>query len=207
MRFLAAISGFGAFEKVLENPSGALARRLAEQAPDGWDVRARELPVSFRRGPTAFDELLAGMDRAPDLLFAMGVHKKPGFRIERIARGAPVGKPGRSDNDGDAVDDLAAEPGDFASDLPVERFAEQLGERLGVEAFVSEDAGGYVCERVYHRVLSRAAERTIPGLFLHVPPLKFTDLEGQERALRELFALLREELSLRARARGESRPS
>ena len=83
MRFLAAISGFGAFEKVLENPSGTLARRLAEQAPDGWDVRARELPVSFRRGPTAFDELLAGMDRAPDLLFAMGVHKKPGFRIER----------------------------------------------------------------------------------------------------------------------------
>jgi pyrrolidone-carboxylate peptidase len=36
---------------------------------------------------------------------------------------------------------------------------------------LSDDAGGYVCERVYREILALGEQLGVPALFLHVPPL------------------------------------
>lgn len=198
MALLAAVTGFGAFERVSANPSAPLARGLERRPPPGWRVVGRELPVSFARGPAELDLFLAGLEPAPDLLLALGVHKRPGFRLELCARGAPVTARARRDADGCSSRSAAPEPGDYRSSLPVADLAQALAARTGERAWCSEDAGGYVCERVYHRLLWRAHERALPALFVHVPPLRHAVLERQERVVHELFALLALHLGARA---------
>ena len=62
----------GSFERVFANPSEALARGLEARPPSGWRVVARELPVSYERGPAELDRFLEELDRVPDLLLAQG---------------------------------------------------------------------------------------------------------------------------------------
>ena len=76
------VTGFGAFERVDENPSGALARAL-----DGEDgVVGVELPVTFRGCAEALDAALARLDGPPEAILCTGVHPEPTFRLERRAR-------------------------------------------------------------------------------------------------------------------------
>lgn len=187
----ALVTGFGPFEAVRENPSGALARRLAAEPPAGWRIAAEELPVSFERAPAALDRLLAGLAAPPELLLGLGVHREEGYRLERRARGRPPAVT-RPDVDGRSNFEVPAGEGTLASPLPLEALVETLAAE-GLR--VSEDAGGYVCERVYHRLLVHAGERGVPALFVHVPPLERAALAEQERTLRALFAALAARLS------------
>src|SRR5262245_26864766 len=85
---LVFVSGFGPFETVGLNPSGEIALALAASPPAGTGVRAVVLPVSFARAPETWDAAfaeLAGQGRRPDLVVALGVAKRPGFRLERFA--------------------------------------------------------------------------------------------------------------------------
>src|SRR5215207_4769267 len=97
---LVLVSGFGPFEAVEVNPSGEVARVLAEDPPSGLRVLARVLPVSFERAPRVWDELLEACgDERPALCLGLGVARKAGFRIERF--GAPTFKlVARPDADG-----------------------------------------------------------------------------------------------------------
>jgi pyrrolidone-carboxylate peptidase len=64
-------------------------------------------------------------------------------------------------------------------------------ERHGVrEVEISESAGGYVCEHLYHHLLGRAGERGIPALFLHVPPERYASLARQLEVVRLVLAEL-----------------
>jgi pyrrolidone-carboxylate peptidase len=57
----------------------------------------------------------------------------------------------------------------------------------GPERFwISEEAGGYVCEWTYHGLLERAAARGIPGLFVHVPHARRTPVSRQTELLRRM---------------------
>lgn len=187
------ITGFGSFESVSRNPSGALAREL-----DGDPgVVGVELPVSFRGSAAAFDEALATLAPGrPDFLLAMGVHPGAGFRLERRA-GAALAV-GRTDNDGETGDVVSGAmgggAGDLATDLDLPALAAELGD-LGVgQVKISEDAGGYVCERIYRHALVRGEELGCPALFLHVPPLKQVPLESQAILARALLESLRTSL-------------
>lgn len=184
------ITGFGSFERVSQNPSGALAREL-----DGDPgVRGVELPVSFRRSAAAFDEALAGLEPGrPDFLLTLGVYSGSSFRLERRA-GATLGT-GRADNDGETGDVVSGAmgggAGDLATDLDLPLLATELG-GLGLgEVTVSEDAGGYLCERIYRHALVRADELGCPALFLHVPPLESVPLASQMIFARALLEALR----------------
>ncbi|MEE8468972.1 MAG: hypothetical protein V3T22_10970 [Planctomycetota bacterium] len=187
---LILITGFGPFERVTENASGALAREL-----DGDPgVVGVELPVSFRRSAAALDEALAGLEPGrPEFLLTMGVQSGPTFRLERRARAA-LGT-GRTDNDGETGDVVSGAmgggAGDLATDLDLPVLAAELG-GLGLgEVTVSEDAGGYLCERIYRHALVRADELGCPALFLHVPPLESVPLASQVIFARALLEALR----------------
>lgn len=188
------LTGFGAFPGVDRNPTEELARALGADPPPGVSVRSAVLPVTFAGVPGAWDALLASEGPAPHLLLSLGVHPGESFRLESRARGV-LSAP-KPDNDGVLGEGLVLEDGvDRETSLPLEELAEELRAAGAAPVEVSTDAGGYVCDRTLHYLLGRAAERSIPGLFLHVPPL-------EQRSVPDQLAVLRAWLPrLAARAR------
>jgi pyrrolidone-carboxylate peptidase len=192
MSRLVLVTGFGSFERFGRNPSGLVAERLAAEPPPGWRVRSAVLPVSFRRAPEALDVLLdeLGAD-VPDLLLGLGVHKQPGYRLELRAR-SELTRRSRPDVDGVVAADAGTGPGpDLGTGLGGE--AEDFA-RGAPDWRVSRDAGGYVCERTYRRLLEHGERLARPAVFVHVPPEAATPVEGQcadlERFLEHLDRVL-----------------
>ena len=178
---LVLVSGFGPFEAVATNPSGEIALALAANPPAGTSVRAAVLPVSFARAPEAWDAAFAellGQGERPELVLSLGVAKRPGFRLERFA-GPGLKLVPRVDVDGRSAQEFTRAGPRLESGLDLARLLEALRRRGVPDARVSRTAGGYVCERIYHHVLTRAREHGVVGLFVHVPPLRFTALERQ----------------------------
>jgi pyrrolidone-carboxylate peptidase len=175
-RFL--VTGFGSFERVAHNPSRAIATALEADPPPGTEIQAGELPVSFHRAKEVFETLLGRYGfPAPDVFLGLGVSSKgDGFSIERVASGTL--KPGRPDSDGVDADALA--PGIArATSLDVPALARVL-RRAGAEKVAdSRDAGGYVCEHIYHHMLSRGASLGAASLFLHVPREEILEVRRQ----------------------------
>jgi pyrrolidone-carboxylate peptidase len=181
------LTGFGVFEGVDENPSGALARLF-----DGrGTVRGAVLPVEFRASAATLDEALASGPE-PSLILCLGVHPGPGYRLERRA-GTTLGLD-RPDNAGECGDVVSGEmggpEGDLVTGLDLDTLLETLS-RGGEEAVcISDDAGGYVCERIYRHALVRAGERDAEALFFHVPPLTEEPIEAQAEVLGSLLSAL-----------------
>ncbi len=191
MSRLLLVTGFGLFEDVEDNPSGEVALRLAGAPLQGVETIAGLLPVSFSRAPKALDDLLTRLrPRVPDLLVGLGVMRERGYRIELCARSRLRGRV-RVDVDGGAA--FQAEPSPYP-DLrsPLEPWlrgwtAQEDGFRI------SENAGGYVCERVYHCLLVHSRALGRPCVFLHVPPTRFTPVEEQMPVVRRFLTALANE--------------
>lgn len=143
------VTGFGPFDDVVFNPSGAIARALAEAPPDGWRVTQALLPVTFEGAPPAIDEALSSMDAPLDLVLGLGVHRGRSFRLERRAR---------------------LQSGEFVTRVDLQAQALALISAGAGAVMISNDAGNYVCERAYHQQLLRSDEFCTNALFLHVPP-------------------------------------
>ena len=189
-----AVTGFGPFLDVEENPSERLARALEARPPAGLGVRARILPVTVDGSAADYEAWATEWDEAPLALLSMGVHNKPGFRLERQARGRLSST--KPDTAGRVPDGVELGE-DRRTGLDLEALAGALRAAGSEDAWISEDAGGYICERVYHHVLGRAAELGVPGFFLHVPPLpelgadaKIRHLEAQADCVRALLVEL-----------------
>ena len=66
-------------------------------------------------------------------------------------------------------------PDELPTRLPVDRLLEAL-EAAGFEEVVtSEDAGGYLCNHVFYRLLDEVDASRVAG-FVHVPPLEWETL-------------------------------
>ena len=181
------LTGFGTFEGVDENPSGALAMRFDGQGP----VRGVVLPVEFRASAETLDEALASGPE-PSLILCLGVHPGPGYRLERRAD-ATLGldRPDNAGECGDAVSGQMGGPeGDLVTGLDLESLLETLSRGGEEDVCISDDAGGYVCERIYRHALVRAGERGAEALFFHVPPLAEVPIEAQVEVLHSLLAAL-----------------
>jgi pyroglutamyl-peptidase len=193
---LVVVTGFGPFPGVEVNPSGAVALALAGLGPDalgGARVRARVLPVSVARAGDAVDALLAELDDTepvpPAALLSLGVQREPRFRLELRARARLTSE--RPDADGQAVAGTRLEgEEERRTTLDLEELAGVLEAAGAGDVHRSDDAGGYVCERVYHHVLGRAAELGVRGLFLHVPPEDAVPAERQVPVVAALVAAL-----------------
>lgn len=188
---LILVTGFGPYEEVEENPSARLVERLDAEPPEGVELSVRILPVSFRGAPAELDDALEALDpRRPDLIVGLGVHKKgKTFRLER--RATTTLKPGRPDVLGVDGADVPLSPGpDLQTTLDLDELTETLRKAGAKKVEVSDDAGGYVCERLYRHALERGRELGVPVLFVHVPALEHVSLGVQLRSLRSLLTAL-----------------
>ena len=187
---LLLISGFEPFLDVELNPSGELARALADDAQLGVEVVGRVLPVSFADAPLALEEAVAELaPRRPDAILGLGVQRESWFRLEGRARRVMDSK--KPDRDGVLAAQLAALGArDLGCGLDLERMLAVMIGAGALRAGISQHAGGYVCERTYRAALELGARIGVPALFLHVPAVEHHSVAEQLPIVRALAAEL-----------------
>ena len=165
------ITGFGPFPGVPVNATMRLVPALAEAATKvfpGVRIASAILATEWAAAPERLTSLLDEIK--PDLVVHFGVSARArGFEIESRAANACVQLP---DAAGVLPAGLAVRDGGpelIPASLPVRHIVARL-RRLGIPAFVSRDAGGYLCNAtLYHSLIcARAAPVRSVG-FVHVP--------------------------------------
>lgn len=189
---LVLVTGFGPFLDVSHNPSGEIALALAQAPPAGIAVEARVLPVSFHGAPAGLEAALEGLrPRIPDVMLGLGLHRESWLRLESRAR-ATMASPKR-DLEGRLGVELGSLPGgELRSALDLAALGQELRAAGADDVRLSDDAGGYVCERTYRATLEAGARLARPALFLHVPSAEHVPVARQTEVLRAwLPALVR----------------
>lgn len=166
------LTGFGPFPGIPANATSFLVPLLADkarQAFPGFRVVGEVLPTEWVGAPERLARLLETLE--PDLALHFGVARGArGLEIEarahnicRLSQDAVGALP-----DGAAV--LAEGPERLPSRLPAAHIVRRLRAR-GIPAFISRDAGSYLCNALlYHSLV--AASRHGNGRrvgFVHVP--------------------------------------
>lgn len=165
------VTGFGPFPGVPVNATMRLLPELSRSVSRLFpDVRFafEVLPTEWAAGPRRLNRLLA--ETAPDLALHFGVSSRArGFEIEQRARNACAATPDASGAlpKGVAVQDGGAEH--LPASLPVRHIVARL-RRLGIPAFVSRDAGAYLCNAALYHSLSSARDASGRRVgFVHIP--------------------------------------
>lgn len=203
------VSGYGPFEGVEENPSWLALEPLDGTMIGGYDVRVLELPVLWDEAPSLF---LAEYSRlGPALAIGSGVAMGEALiRLESRAVNWAYGddvsgafKPGgRIDPD---------EPDALYSTLPLEELRALLQEEQ-YPVGISEDAGTYLCNYLFFKIMQRVAleseDRIVLGGFVHVPGPEIVSIDRLTMAwVTILEELVRHHQGLSHKQRPTTRPS
>lgn len=152
------VTGFEPFDGAAHNPSGELARRLAELGHPDCRIVGEVLPVSFAHAPGM---LAAAIDaHHPDIVVMLGLaENRHVITPERVALNLADAR--IADNDGAQPTDAPLEPHGPAARfalLPVTEIAHAIS-NAGIAAEVSLSAGSYVCNAVMYAALGIAEQR------------------------------------------------
>jgi len=163
------VTGFGPFGGYETNPSWEAIRHLDGTRVGGYVIRTAELDVVYAAAPGQLDAAIRETGAYGVLCF--GVAPGPHIRLEVVARNRD--RTAQPDVDGEIRSDVAIR-GDGASLLPTRLPVAALREALKAGAWpvvTSEDAGGYLCNHVFYRLMDRG---DVPGPrgFVHVPGLE-----------------------------------
>lgn len=164
---LISLTGFGPFPGVERNASEELVRGLAASPPPEVAIEACVLSVDFREVARELEAHLGGLSAPPRALVATGVHRGTSLRLERRARREAGSL--ALDNAGRAGSEAGLDPrwpAELSTDLDLAAIERALE---WPDVTHSDDAGGYLCERVYYLTLRHARALGIPALFVHVP--------------------------------------
>jgi len=188
------VTGFGPFLGISDNPSARLARHFAAHGAPGHNLSVRVLPVSFAWAGLITSRLLEAGRYDAALLLGVDSRGEGRIRLERYGRNRTRGS--APDVDGRAPGEALIVPGapDFyETRADPDALSDRLGEE-GIPAYVSEDAGGYVCNAIYFSALHAIARtgRSTRCLFVHVPPASpAMPLERQRAAVEVALEYLR----------------
>jgi len=168
------ITAFSAFPGVDENPTQVLLDSLGSHE-DPLLAAARKLLL-----PTLYDvapaQLAAALDPMPRVIVMTGYSAKArGLVLERRSSNRCL--PDRPDASGNCARQLEVGTSVLATRVDVAALLGTLRTE-GIAAEVSEDAGGYVCNHVYHAALAGPCvhENGPLAIFVHVPALPGTPL-------------------------------
>jgi len=165
------LSGFAPFGGSKLNPSWEAVRRLdGVQATDTVELFATKLPVSYRE---AADRLFASVRViCPDVIIAVGqAGGRKAITPELFAMNKSDSE--NPDNEGVVLNDQSIVedgPEKYKSALPVHEIIRAIQE-LGIPVELSENAGSFVCNHVFYRLMHelRKTEKPKIGGFIHVP--------------------------------------
>jgi len=170
------VTGFEPFGDYQRNPSSEVLAHCPSHLV-GWPVCTAVLPVSYRAAARQLATLLEWNDWAAVLMLGLA-GSSTAWRIETVARNRNGDLP---DNDGLALPGeavLAGESDTLPTALPALAIRETLRVR-GIAAELSEDAGGYLCNFMFFRLMAWSRQRSphFVGGFVHMPPLS-EDADG-----------------------------
>ena len=182
------LTGFEPFGGLETNPSYEMLKPLAGQTIGGHRIEIAQLPVVYDEVATALNAALE--KHKPRIVVCFGVGT-PVVQVERIARNGyhPV-RP--KDNKGKPPPRDEIIPGGRA-EIPTQLPAPEILRALkaaGIGAADSRDAGGYLCNECFYRIMSLDPKGAASTLrlrgFVHVPPLGQADPEGGAYTLEKL---------------------
>ena len=164
------VLGFSQFPGVPQNPAESLVRKLADEkwAPDpAFSVDYQVLRTSFA-AVERYVSVLGEQERY-DLILAFGSDARAdGFLLERMARNKVSTE--KVDEDGTTRSTPVVEKqgsDSLLTNVEVAGLADALNAQ-GYRCRVSEDAGDYVCNFLYYKLLfSRTNSAKV--LFVHIP--------------------------------------
>lgn len=169
------VTGFGPFGKFRDNPSDGLATHLG-------GVASTVLPVTYEAADRFARTRFPKSVRAIVMLGVKGKEKGKAFHLERRARNWVGGAPD--------VFGLTRGPGlisrrgpEFLEGGLFQGWEDTEGWRL------SDDAGDYLCNYLYYRVLEFHPE--IPSGFVHVLPFSVCSLSDQLVTLNRIVERVR----------------
>jgi pyroglutamyl-peptidase len=181
------VCGFGDFPGFADNPASGVIERLraAGWAPEAVETAYQPIPTTWAG---AF-EAAAGAARtfgAHGVLVLGVAGGADGFRVETQAlnractdkpdAGGALQADGRISISGAAVARATA---------PAQAMVAAL-EHEGLPASISSNAGDYLCNYVFYRLLSECAD--LPSAFLHLPPgLDPSELDRGAKAVATVF--------------------
>jgi pyroglutamyl-peptidase len=172
------LTGFGPFPSVPANATSILVPRLAEAARarfPGIVFETRTLPTEWTAGIEHLCDLYEGM--APSVALHFGVSSRArGFEVEARGRNRLAYLPDASGIFPSAPV-LRANGQEFlASTVPVGAIVDRL-RRRGIPAFISRDAGAYLCNAALYSALdiARRGARDHRIGFIHVPATLLLD--------------------------------
>lgn len=174
------VTGFAPFGPHASNPSTNLAHALHGMEHEGaYFVAFAPLPVLYAEAAKA--ARTAAMHIQADAIVAIGLAAATGHvRIERQARN--LSSATAPDAAGRLCADVVIESGGhdaLLTSLDADAIASEIA-ATGIACAVSEDAGDYVCNDLYYRLLAAARRGEAPSriLFVHIPEnaAELTDL-------------------------------
>lgn len=167
------VTGFSVFPGAPENPTAWVIAALEQQRwrPDGADLITRILPVRY----DIWDDVEQTIDRRqPTAVVAFGLSAKAtGFTLEHTARNQlGYGRPDAGGACATASHIADGAPATYPSRLPLHEIEANLT-KAGLPVVHSQDAGDYICNLFFYRLMMCAAATGTPliGGFIHVPYL------------------------------------
>ncbi len=164
------VTGFDSFPGVPVNPTECAMARLAERYRDDGHLAFHVVETSYEK---SFAGLKPVIERhRPDIVLLTGVDRTArGLRLETLARNTIDAS--RMDNRDVRPSSTLIDPAS-AETLPATVHLEPVRRTLEAHAIaceMSDNAGGYLCNYLYYRVLAHAAslERPYSAAFVHVP--------------------------------------
>lgn len=164
------ITGFGQFDHFSENPSGELARLVDGETVHGVRIFGLQLDVSWR---DAWPPLERAVRRLrPDALLSFGLaDNDPTVRLETTARNVAGPIP---DFFGRMAPSRRIEPHGpdaYGTTLPVHWLFEQYEREnpVPIHARYSDDAGNFLCNYLFYRIMHQLEEEIPLRGFVHIP--------------------------------------
>jgi len=187
------LTGFQPFGGAKDNPSWEMLRPLAGQTLAGYRIETAELPVVYDEMARPLADAIA--KHRPGIVICFGQGREL-IEVERIARnGYHPAKP--PDNKGQRPPREKIVPGgaeQFETQLPVDAILAGL-KKAGLAASVSEDAGGYLCNECFYRLMAAKTESKDKAIvargFVHVPRVGAPNAAGGAYSLEDLTRAVR----------------
>lgn len=187
------LTGFQPFGGAKDNPSWRMLKPLAGQTISGYRIETVELPVVYDEMAKPLAEAIAKHQPRVVICFGQG---RGLIEVERVARnGYHAARP--PDNKGmrppreKIVPDGAEQ---YATQLPVDAILAAL-EKAKLTAGASEDAGGYLCNECFYRLMEAKAQIGANGIvargFMHVPRVGVPNAAGGVYSMEDLTRAVR----------------
>ena len=185
------LTGFEPFDDMTVNASWEAVKRVSCSFSDDISIEKLLLPVEYSK---AADCCIEAIERfSPDAVIAVGLAaKRKALTLEYLAMNVMDSK--MPDNAGKTMcNESIIDEGESVlyTNMPYVAAVSAILS-LGLPAEVSFDAGTFVCNALFYRLLHyiQYSERKIYGGFLHVPPETVIESEKVAKAIETVLSVL-----------------